>query len=296
MKKKQKDQKDKNQDVSDLKIEETITKQYSHLEALAIRVPSAYVNPFGYYIAGIIQEYDSYKDPSLRHNALISYKKALELNPDSQVIQQTIKDLDKNKNKDKKGTLLQVIIGDGFVPEKKVLCYWIKSKDIAIPIKLPIYEPVPSKVYRIELQTEEGKRLARLSSVADIEAICLRHQKDMQPFYTLRVFLSVVRILLEKKLLHKAGVLGSVISGLHDQMSAPDTRSWMSLPASIKAARLHIPKELKAIRIVNYDQNGNELASEIVSLESGTHNFIYGRSIDNVLHAYKSRDLWIAEN
>jgi len=296
LEKKQKEQKDKNQDVSDLKIEETITKQYSHLEALANRVPSAYVNPFGYYIAGIIQEYDSYNDPSLRHNALISYKKALELNPDSQVIKQTIKDIEKNQNNNNQDTLLQVIIGDGFVPEKKVLSYLIKLKDTTIPIKLPIYEPVPTKVRRIELQTEEGKMLARLSSVADIEAICLRHQKDMQPFYTLRVFLSVGRSILEKGLLHKTGVFGSVISSLHDQVSAPDTRSWMSLPASIKAARLHIPKELKTIRIVNYDQNGKELASETVSLESGTHNFIYGRSIDNVLHAYKSRDLWIAEN
>lgn len=289
----QKDQHKKGDDSSKLNFKKIIAGQFSGMDAKASTVASAYVNPFGFYVAGIIQELESDDDPSLRKNALISYKKALELNPHSRVIQQAVKELKKEYTPS--GTkLVHVVVGEGFVPEKKVLEFWIDVGEV-IPIKLPIYEPTSSRVQRIEVYTSDGKRLACLSPVADIEAICLRHQKDMQPFYMLRVMLAAGSSYVIKKALDELGLIGRLFSFGRDKMSSPDTRSWMSLPATIQAARLRVPKGLKRIRIVSYGEKGQELASETVDLDTSTHNFVYARSIDNVLYSYPNKKLWLAK-
>jgi len=112
--------------------------QYQRLDRKALTVASAYVNPFGYYMAGMIQEFESYDDTSLRDNALIAYKKALKLNPTSAVLKKAVKDLGKSKAK-RGRRLVHVVVADGFVPEKKLLTYWLNAgRGGRIPIKLTI--------------------------------------------------------------------------------------------------------------------------------------------------------------
>ena len=286
-------QKNKGYDIDELNIKNIIADLYSAMDNKASKVASAYVNPFGYYVAGMIQEFESYNDSSLRHNARISYEKALELNPKSEVLQEAIKDLEKQNHPS--GTkLVHVVVADGFVPEKKVLEFWLKAGSTVIPIRLPIYEPTPSKVSRIEIYSSGGKRLASLSQVADIEAICLRHQKDMQPYYTFQVTFAAARTFSEKKMLNHLGPAGDAISDARNKMCAPDTRSWMSLPASVQAARFYVAKGLKNIKIVTYNASGKKLASKDVDLDTSSHNFVYARSIDNILYTYSNKKLWLA--
>ena len=76
-----------------------------------------------------------------------------------------------------------------------------------IPIKLPIYQPVPSKVHKTIISDEQGNKLADLTPVADIEAICLRHQKDSAPFRYLRVLLATGRILFAKNFCSQSSTL-----------------------------------------------------------------------------------------
>jgi uncharacterized protein len=270
--------------------------QYAATAKKAETVPSAYVNPFGYYLAGVIQEFESVNDRSLRDNALISYRKALELNPDSEVIKNTIKDLEKNTSSPK-SKLVHIIVGEGFVPEKKVLTFSFGSGDFRVPIKLPIYEPDPSQVDRIVVHDSKGKQIAAFSPVADIEAICLRHQKDMQPFYNLMLARTVGVQVVERVVLTKlAGSIGSAISARHDEMRAPDTRSWMSLPATIQAARFRVPQNEKKLTIASYDRNGKKLASQDIELQESSHSFAYVRSIDQTLYSHACKPLWLMAN
>ena len=88
-------QKEKGADLASYGFDTVVEEQYEATEKQALKVPSAFVNPFGFYVAGVVQELDSYEDKSLRDNARISYKKALELNPKSSVIKQAVKDLAK---------------------------------------------------------------------------------------------------------------------------------------------------------------------------------------------------------
>ena len=268
-----------------------VEQEYARLAARAKSVPSAYVNPFGFYVSGMVQEYESYDDSSLRDNARISYQKALELNPASKVLQRAAREMKKGRFP-AGSRLVHVVVADGFAPEKKMLTYNIGAGGQVIPIKLPIYMPVPTAVQRIEVQTTGGKRLARLSPVADIEAISLRHQLDQEPFRQLRVMLAVASTVVTKGLLNNLGIVGRVIGQKRDEMAAPDMRSWESLPRTIQAARLRLKKGVRKLRIVSYDKRGRRLASKVVEISRNGHDFVYGRSLNRMLYLHAAGKLW----
>lgn len=282
----------KEQDTSSVNNDDW-SASYKKLDKIATKVPSAFVNPFGYYVTGMIQEFESRSDRSLKDNARIAYQKALELNPKSKVLKQAVKDM-KSKKSSGNRRLLHVVVGDGFVPEKKMLIYYFPTGNGVAPIKLPIYEPVQSKVARIEVQTTGGTRLARLSLVADIEAICLRHQKDTEAFRSLRMGIATVRAVGVNQASKNLGVFGNILSTAVNELAAPDMRSWMSLPATLQAARINISKNTKKLKIVTYDARGRRLASKEVKLSNKSDSFVYARSIDKQLYVNGSKALWTA--
>jgi len=267
---------------------------YKKLDKIANKVPSAFVNPFGYYVTGMIQEYEAKKDASLMDNARIAYEKALKLNPKSKVLKQAVKDMKRKKSPGNK-RLLHVVVADGFAPEKKMLVYNFPSGNGVVPIKLPIYEPVASKVARVEVQTTGGKRLATLSSVADVEAICLRNQKDSEAFRSLRMTVAIARAVGVNQATRNLGLFGNLLSSAVNDMAAPDMRSWMSLPAKLQAARLYISKNTKKLKIVSFDSRGRRLASKTVNINNKSDAFVYARSIDKQLYVNGSETMWTAK-
>jgi len=271
-------------------IFQVISDQYKSSNKKALSVSSAYVNPFGFYMAGIIQEFDSLEDRSLRDNARISYKKALKLNPKSKVIKQAIREV---KRKPKRGRrLVQVIIADGFAPEKKTLQFGLPMPGGIVPVKLPIYEPVKSKVAHIKIKS--GKTtLATLSTIADIESIVLRHQLDSLPLEHFKVMASIARSTAENMLWGQLGALGQIGKSFRESFAAPDMRAWMSLPKRFMAARFYASKRLKNITIISYDKRWRRLATKKVSLPKNKHSFVYARTIDNILNTNVNNTLWV---
>jgi hypothetical protein len=210
------------------------------------------------------------------------------------VLKEAVRDLKKPAPQNRR--LLHVVVADGFAPEKKMLTYAIPAQSMVIPIKLPIYEPVPSQVARIEVRTTGGKRLATLSPVADVEALSLRHQKDSEPFRKLRVMTAFLTSTVTHAALNNTlGQLGEKLASAKDEMAAPDMRSWMSLPATIQAARLHISRGVSKLKLVSFDKRGRQLASSTVDIEPNGHGIIYARSIDRVMYSQGSDKLWLAE-
>ena len=267
-----------------------IQKPYKKSKKTAQSVSSAYVNPFGFYVAGIVQEFDSFEDKSLRNNARISYKKALKLNPKSKVIKQAVKEVKRGPRRGKR--LVQVVIADGFAPEKRSLHFRIPTPGGIIPVKLPIYEPVKSKVAYVRIKS--GKRtLATASVVADIEAITLRHQLDSMPFQHFKVMASITRSSVESIGLSRLGGLGMVLKEVRESFANPDMRSWMSLPKQLLAARFYVSKKLKSVTIVSYDKKWRRLATKKVLLPKNEHSFIYARTIDNILTTNVNKTLWV---
>ncbi len=287
---KQKDEKDRSFMSSSPTVFKTIFGQYNRHKSKAMSVSSAYINPFGYYMAGIIQEFDSYEDASLRDNARISYKKALELSPKSKVIKRAIKATKKRPPKNKR--LVHIVVADGFAPEKKTLSFMMAIAGSPVMVKTPLYEPVISKVKTIKIKV--GKKiLATLSPIADIEAITLRHQLDNLPTEHAKVLASIGRNVGENILWSQLGGAGVVGKMFRESFANPDMRSWMTLPKKISAARFYVSKKLKKITIVSYDKKGIVLAKKNVDLNKKSHNFIYARTIDKHIHAQINKKLWM---
>jgi hypothetical protein len=267
-----------------------IADQYSSSKKTALSVPSAYVNPFGFYMAGIVQELDAYEDASLRDNARISYQKALKLNPKSQVIKQALKDIKKRPPRNKK--LVHVIAADGFAPEKKTLQFGLDMPGGVVPVKLPLYESVPSKVAYIRVKS--GKTtLTTLSTVADIEAIALRHQLDSLPFEHFKVLAAITRSTAENVIWQQLGVFGAMAKQFRESFANPDMRSWMSLPKRLMAGRFYVSKNLSQLTVVSYDSKWRRLATEQIKIPKNSHGVIYIRSIDSLLSTTVNKPLWV---
>ena len=292
-------QKQKGADLGSYGLDDVVNEQYRSTDKKARKVPHAFVNPFGFYIAGVVQELDSYEDSSLRDNARISYKKALELNPKSGVIKQAAADMRKPARKGRR--LVNVIIADGFAPEKKLLKFDL-SLGATLPtvIELPVYEPVRSEVARVEIQTTSGKRWARASEVADISALALRYQKDAGPIHQLRMMTTVIRNVLEGQIWNQAqeqaGVFGSMFGAIkeaRDETAHPDMRSWTTLPSRLLAARFFVPKSVSQIKVVAFDAKGRRLASKLVKIDKNSHNVVYARVIDKTIYTSSSKEMWV---
>jgi len=297
--KKEKEQKDKGAELNKVGFASLLKKQYKSSDKKASKVASAFVNPFGFYIAGVVQELDSYEDKSLRDNARISYKKALKLNPKSDVIKQAIRDIKKPAPKDRR--LVHVIVGDGFAPEKKLLKFDL-SLGFGLPtnIELPIYEAVDSKVHRIEVQTSTGKRWAKLSEVADITALALRHQKEAGPLQQISMMTTVIRNVIEghawNQATQSAGIFGSLVSSVkskREKMIHPDTRSWSTLPSRLMAARFYVPKSVSRIKISAYNKENKRLSTKLVNIDKNSHNVVYARTLNNTLYTASSDTMWV---
>ncbi|MEA3469437.1 MAG: hypothetical protein U9R57_14590 [Thermodesulfobacteriota bacterium] len=261
--------------------------EFSKYDDVALEVPNAFVNPFGDYVTGMVNEFKSVKIKSLLSNAHIAYKQALKLNPESKVLQQAVKDTKKKKTASR---LIHVVALDGFVPEKKVLSIPIYRD---LDVELPTYEPVASRVATIKVATMKGKVLATLSPVANVKAMALRHQKDSLPAIQAMVVASTIRdiavVETGNELFHG---LGSLVRTITDTAQEPDTTSWMSLPSSILAARFYSQKGLKKLKICSYDNKGKKLAEQAVKLNEGSRHFVLVRSIDKQMSAYPGKKIW----
>jgi hypothetical protein len=275
-----------------------LTKNINHYFLAADRkgaaLPSAYVNPFGDYVDGIVQEFDSIKNPALRSNAIISYEKALKLNPTSKLIKANVAQLKARRKMSSKKRLIHFVVGDGFAPEKKVIQYSVPSATGSMPVRLPIYESDPLPLaHKIRIKTVNGKvTLATMSVISNIDALCLRSQKDRRAQDFLNLTTTVTRTFFEKEGFSKLGKWGEFFSLLRDDTTEADTRSWLSLPSSLSGARMVLSKSIKKVRLITYDKKWRRLIDKVIDLPKG-NGFVYARVIGKSLYLNKSEKLWI---
>lgn len=292
----------KSKGIADVDLINTIKKHYEPLEQRATRVPSAYVNPFGYYLAGVVQEIASAEDQSLRDNAAIAYSKALELSPGNAILAKAAGAARKAPASDKR--ILHVIAAAGFSPDKEVVEFPVTVPSypsaVTAPVRLPIFQPIDDSVATIEIQTPNGKKLDTLTSVADIEALSLRHQRDSLPSVYLFVSSTLLRSFGTKTLLNNIGLAAfggnQLVGDSIDAIGEPDSRAWMSLPQRILASRVEIPKSLASVRIVSKDSKGRTLNSEVVTLDTRTDAVCYVRATEKTLLAKSNDPLWLVDD
>ncbi|BHH84444.1 hypothetical protein [Desulforhopalus sp. 52FAK] len=269
-----------------------IQSEYAKYDSEALKVSSAFVNPFGDFLAGTVNEFKSVKDKSLLSNAHISYKQALELSPNSRVLKLAVKD---TKNKRSAENLIQIVAFDGLAPEKQVLKFGVMVPSLSAPlnIELPVYTAVPSRVRKIQVTTTGGKVLSTLSPIANITALAFRHQKDMLPATQSLVVSSTLRDALIKETGNRfLSGFGTLVGSVIDSTMEPNTSSWMSLPSQVLGGRFHSKKGMKHLKVISYGEGGKQLAQQQITLSEGDRHLLFIRTIDTTLATYSSKPIW----
>ncbi|MBI9076132.1 MAG: SH3 domain-containing protein [Desulfatibacillum sp.] len=273
--------------------------EYSDTHEIAMRADSAYVNPFADYMNGLIMEFEAYNDPNKIDDAKNAYAKACQLNPTSNMLKNAAKDMEQAfeiGNMDGRGKVLHVVVCDGFAPEIKVVSTVVPiPPNKLITVQLPKREPLVSDVKTVKLLTSDNKILATLDVIADMDAMVLRYQKDAEPGMFLMAGAMVLRSFAGQTAAENwLGDFGAIIaSTVLDGTSSPETRSWTSLPSTIRAARVHLPKGLKSLKIASYDKKGRLLASQKVTVAPDANNFVYARSIGKQLKVQAAENIWV---
>lgn len=274
-----------------------VQRLYNRHEEVATEVPHAFVNPFGHYVAGMINEFDSYRgnyrEQSMLDNARISYEKGLELNSNTPVLKRAIKDLKEVQPPPEDARLVHAVVGRGFAPIKKTAHLEIPLGHVRVPIKLPVYEPVSTPIQKVTLETRDGETIRELSTVSNIDSLALRYQKDRAPEQILDITLALVRNVFEAKTFQKLGQLGSMLSEARMDMKTPDTRSWGSLPKDLMAARFYLDQEIRTVKLVTRDAQGNVLAKRTLDVNKQHPDFLYARAIQDEMKVNHSGKLWM---
>ncbi len=269
----------------------TFFNAFSQYDDVANRVPDAYVNPLGYFVNAIVLEIDSVRKPELRGNARESYRKALELAPNSKTLEAALSDLESD---DFDGTVVHVIVAKGFAPTRQVLTFGLQVDQRVVPLKLPVYAPNLTNVSRIDVALA-GHAPIQAERLADIEAIVMRSQKDRLPIIWSKLGLQAIRSVMLQNAAGQSQI-GALAYGVAEGLQMPDTRSWASLPAEVDVTRLHAPAGASSVVIRSVNASGEVIASQTVNLAPDSkHVVVYARATGNSLVARVNEPLWIAQ-
>lgn len=251
-------------------------------------VPSAFVNPFGDYLNAAILEIDGYEDSGQRSAAKIAYEKAAQLQPKCSVLAKAAKDMDKSP----KGRLVHVIVADGFGPEKTIQTTGIPISSLPVIVKSAVYKSVPSDVAFAEVAY--GKTNTRLELLADLEALALRYEADALPMNSAKIFTNILRSYFERQMLsNAAGGFGEIAGALHDAMSKPDSRSWLTMPCTISVQRLMLPENVSSLTLRTRSAKNKVLNTVTINLPANGPCIVYARSMNENLTAHVSKGSWL---
>ncbi|MBO9491706.1 hypothetical protein J7384_15180 [Endozoicomonas sp. G2_1] len=235
--------------------------QYPSMDAMIGNLKNGFQNAYTFYLSGLL--YEAANEPN---DAYIDYKRALEIYPNNQVIQQDLLRLAKKlgmrddlarfeqefgqvnnqkiKSSSKTSGYLVVLYEQDLANEKEPLALnlpvFTRRDDVRFfSFALPVYrddyrEPAPLYVHTSNAQEIKGQELVRVQSLA------AKTLYDQLPSILTR---QVARVLAKEKLRHElqqeAGDVGNILATLYNVATEKaDTRSWLSLPNNIQVAKL----------------------------------------------------------
>jgi hypothetical protein len=266
--------------------------EFAAFETTALRVPNAYVNPVGDYVAGLIQEIASVDQYSLRDNSRLSYESAIALYGQSPHLHAAATAM-KRPRAPAGERVLHVVVGEGFAPERKELVYVLAIAGQLLPVRVPLLTPVASSVDRIEVLGSRGA-ITRLDPIGDFEAIAMRAQQDRTPLMMLEILASVLSSNIIGKAAHHLGAIGDWLNGARESVAHADTRGWLGLPRRFHVARITLPPKLTSVTLASVGADGRRLASQVVTIPPGeSHSVLYARAVDDHMHVVNARRLWI---
>ena len=210
-------------------------------EVLALK--NGYQNALSHYLAGFL--YEAMNEPGM---AAPGYRQAIELKPETAVLEEGLRGLDErtsftHKRKQKMTDVLFVVEA-GTAPARKpkgfTLPVPVGNKIRTVSVSYPIIEPSTDPLLSAMAVADKQFKLER---VVDVNVMARRALKDEMPGIVVRcVVRAIAKGVVQDQLEQHGGlfgaILGSVASAVTEQA---DDRMWRMLPGRVYVARGYLP-------------------------------------------------------
>lgn len=226
-----------------------LSEEFSGLDTVAGNVKSSFQNAYTFYASAAFWE-----STGELNAALVDYKKAFEINSESELLKQDIarvtqkqggqpdyKDL--NKPGENQGVVV-VFFEDGFVPAKTEIKIPIPTFDGGfISLAFPFYDthqwPVSQSLRAMD---EEFNELGETEVVVDVGALAVKDLKEQIPALLVRQALrAAAKYEMQKQAEAHGGWAGQLAASAYNIISeSADRRSWLTLPHTGQVMRFNL--------------------------------------------------------
>ena len=234
-------------------------------QVLALR--NSYQNAFSHYLAGFI--FEALGEPSL---ARPGYIKAGELNPNNQLIMQSINSIDTTQAKNDGTTDLLLVEEVGHAPTLKSVSFNVpfntsNGQNTCVNV---ISIAFPELVVNKETYTSNGLSVDNTIQptilFTDFNLMAARYLHDNLPNVFLRNTMRAAKdVALQQSACGSGGSIGSLIAAVSGVMlGSADERTWAMLPGQIYVGRLRLKYGVHTIKV----RNGNSEQAIKVNLNN----------------------------
>lgn len=214
---------------------------FEGIDAVAGEVKASFQNAWTFYLSALFWEaHGEYND------ALVDYKKALEINPGVEMIKEDVERVSNPRairNSDE--GIVAVLFEQGFVQPREEFSLPIPTVHGVFSVAFPTYT-IGSKPRPNSLRVLDSSRqpLGETVVLADVSGLAAKDLKERMPGMLVRQTLrATAKYNVQKKANDSFGLLGSLSTQLYNLASEQaDRRSWLTLPAYAQATRFHLPQ------------------------------------------------------
>jgi len=231
----------------------TLSEEFSGLDTIAGSVKSSFQNAYTFYASAAFWE-----ATGELNSALVDYKKAFEINSNSELLKQDIARItykqgskseypDLNLPKDDQGVIV-VFFEDGFVPAKSEIKIPIPTFDGGfISLAFPYYDTNQWPVSQsLKATDDKFNELGLSETVVDVGALAVKDLKEQVPALIVRQALrGYAKYELQKQAEKQGGWAGQLAASAYNIISeSADRRSWLTLPHTGQVMRFNLDEGL----------------------------------------------------
>src|SRR5450830_264858 len=226
-------------------------------EVLALK--NGYQNALSHYLAGFL--YEVMNEPGM---AAPGYRKAIELKPETSVLEEGLRGLDARTSfthkRRQRMTDVLFLVEAGNAPARKPKAFTIpvptgggvRTVSISYPIIQPSTDPLLSKL------SASGQEF-KLEKVVDVNVMARRALKDEMPGMVFRgITRAIAKGVMQDQLQKNAGLFGAIVGAVASAVTEQaDDRLWRMLPGRVYVARGYLPEGGHKVQINGSDFNIN---------------------------------------
>ena len=267
----------------------SVSDQFLGLNTVAGEVKSSFQNAYTFYHSAAFWE-----AIGELNNALVDYKKTLEINPSSTLVLQDVARLSKklsmqvdsddtNSAAANEGVVV-LLFEDGFIPAKTETRLTLPnfSDGGLVTVAFPFYEPSTwPKSSQLSVMDDMFTDYGSTEPLVDFGALAVKHLKEQVPKMIVRqVLRAIAKNELQRQSADHLGLAGQLVANIYNIVSeSADRRSWLTIPHSGQALRINVKEGSRELTLRASSTTGKLK----LDVKAGTTTFVRVVHVNNTL-------------